>query len=802
MDGGPAEVRPLIGQGAAGNVSDLPPIEVVEGAGLPGAMCAYAISTGTIYLKGDWLVSASEEQVIAVLTEELGHHLDGLLNSSDTPGDEGEAFAQILLQINHPKLSGRPFAQHDSGTAIVHNSNIELEYSEPNIAFVVNLYDAANFANKDYEIFIHSYDGNLDFNSYTKKVALLIHGWQGKGISDLYDSFADPRISKLASQLSDAYHVLLLNWSTASKDPGNPPPDEAAGRIQKIAASTASQMLPFISHNLDLTLIGHSLGAIMASEIAKALPEKANVVSLDIAYPAKQYDLDNSAFLDNSNQTISNLSASSKSSLALVASDSGGYGFAGDNDFSETADLSFIVKFIPSELNHQSIVDDPFGAAEDTDAHGAIQDIYGDLLKYLSPSSLVYKWLFRSDSGDPLGIKYLLDSYDQDGNQPFYDLKWHDGVIEARKISDLWTIASLATKNVDIKFDSTNLSLAYVQTENDVLSKSITIDQRGVRVDFTFGSAVFDGDLCVSIGGRSDGDFDQITFLDSVSFNGYLKPTLINGFKPAANDEFSILRYQGKTGEFAINNNDLVIDAGIDSAELRFLPFYTDSELKLKVVANDGDAAFAFSSPPSSGTTVSAIVSINDPDGINLASLNYRWLRQDGGAWQTISNSSTYAITNNDEDKKLRFEVSYTDLDGFNESFVSDAAYIPIANSGNATFTVSGLPYAGQTLRANLVASDPDGSRTSAYRYYWQLVLGDNERIDTIITDTPTYKLTASDVGKKVSLMVNYIDDQGWGEKDYPVYDGGLGALNSSPKNATWQKAGVVARRHVDCCVG
>ena len=50
-----------------------------------GAMGAYAISTGTIYLNADGLATASEDEAIAVLSEELGHHLDGLLNAVDTP---------------------------------------------------------------------------------------------------------------------------------------------------------------------------------------------------------------------------------------------------------------------------------------------------------------------------------------------------------------------------------------------------------------------------------------------------------------------------------------------------------------------------------------------------------------------------------------------------------------------------------------------------------------------------------------------------------------------------------------------
>jgi hypothetical protein len=63
-----------------------------------GAMGAYAISTGTIYLNVDWLAGATKEQVLAVLTEELGHHLDGVLNSVDTVGDEGEYFSCLLLK--------------------------------------------------------------------------------------------------------------------------------------------------------------------------------------------------------------------------------------------------------------------------------------------------------------------------------------------------------------------------------------------------------------------------------------------------------------------------------------------------------------------------------------------------------------------------------------------------------------------------------------------------------------------------------------------------------------------------------
>jgi Zn-dependent protease with chaperone function len=81
----PAALRELVESWAAGDFSALPPIVLLPASSMPGAAGAYAISTGTIYLNADWLATASEDQAIAVLSEELGHHLDGLLNAVDTP---------------------------------------------------------------------------------------------------------------------------------------------------------------------------------------------------------------------------------------------------------------------------------------------------------------------------------------------------------------------------------------------------------------------------------------------------------------------------------------------------------------------------------------------------------------------------------------------------------------------------------------------------------------------------------------------------------------------------------------------
>ena len=95
----PEALRLLQARFAAGDFRELPPVEVLPASAMPTAVGAYALATGTIYLNQAWLEGASREAALAVLTEELGHHLDGLFNTSDSPGDEGELFSALVRGI-------------------------------------------------------------------------------------------------------------------------------------------------------------------------------------------------------------------------------------------------------------------------------------------------------------------------------------------------------------------------------------------------------------------------------------------------------------------------------------------------------------------------------------------------------------------------------------------------------------------------------------------------------------------------------------------------------------------------------
>jgi Zn-dependent protease with chaperone function len=79
LEGEPEQLRDLASEWIEGDFNKVPPVVLLPSASMPGAAGAYAISTGTIYLNQEWLQSASREHALAVLTEELGHHLDRLI---------------------------------------------------------------------------------------------------------------------------------------------------------------------------------------------------------------------------------------------------------------------------------------------------------------------------------------------------------------------------------------------------------------------------------------------------------------------------------------------------------------------------------------------------------------------------------------------------------------------------------------------------------------------------------------------------------------------------------------------------
>jgi hypothetical protein len=105
------------------------------------------------------------------------------------------------------------------------------------------------------------------------------------------------------------------------------------------------------------------------------------------------------------------------------------------------------------------------------------------------------------------------------------------------------------------------------------------------------GSVVFSGTAQVSIelGGTSPGSqYDVISAAGNVGLGGTLQVTLINPpFRPAHNDQFTILTFGSRTGDFAANTG---LDLG---GRLRLEPQYNANNLALTAV-QDGSGTWRF----------------------------------------------------------------------------------------------------------------------------------------------------------------------------------------------------------------
>ncbi len=96
---------------------------------MPGAAGACAIRTATNSIVTDWLQGASGKLALVVLTQELGHYLDGLLNRSNTAGDEGQLFAALLHRdgVISIQEQERLLAENDPGIDLFNDIALAVE---------------------------------------------------------------------------------------------------------------------------------------------------------------------------------------------------------------------------------------------------------------------------------------------------------------------------------------------------------------------------------------------------------------------------------------------------------------------------------------------------------------------------------------------------------------------------------------------------------------------------------------------------------------------------------------------------
>ncbi len=121
-----AQAESLRQRALNGDFSWMPKVRFVSNAALNGAEAGYDNASKTVLMNEDLLRDPAK--AASVFVEEAGHHLDNLLNTVDSKGDEGELFRRIIGSEHvSAEEEARIRSFQDLGTAVVDGKTVQVE---------------------------------------------------------------------------------------------------------------------------------------------------------------------------------------------------------------------------------------------------------------------------------------------------------------------------------------------------------------------------------------------------------------------------------------------------------------------------------------------------------------------------------------------------------------------------------------------------------------------------------------------------------------------------------------------------
>ena len=223
------------------------------------------------------------------------------------------------------------------------------------------------------------------------------------------------------------------------------------------------------------------------------------------------------------------------------------------------------------------------------------------------------------------------------------------------------------------------------------------------------------------------------------------------------------------------------------------------NEETLTSAATDAVASLP-NSPATGAPTITGVVQVGetltaettgiaDADGLDNAVFSYQWLADDADI--SGATGKTYALTEADEGKTVKVQVSFTD-DAGNEETLTSAATDAVASLPNSPATgvptITGVVQVGETLTAETTGiADADGLDNAVFSYQW---LADDADISG--ATGKTYALTEADEGKTVKVQVSFTDDAGNEETLTSAATDAVASLPNSPATGVPTITGVV----------
>ena len=177
---------------------------------------------------------------------------------------------------------------------------------------------------------------------------------------------------------------------------------------------------------------------------------------------------------------------------------------------------------------------------------------------------------------------------------------------------------------------------------------------------------------------------------------------------------------------------------------------------------------------------------IADSDGLTKVSYSYQWIRSDGNTDTDIeyATGSTYELSDADEGKAIKVQVSFSDDADNNETLTSAPTEAVAARPNRPAAglpTIIGTVQEGETLSADTsTIADEDGLTKVSYSYQWSRNDGNT---DTDIEDATgsTHELSVDDVGKTIQVRVSFTDDA---DNEESLTSAATAAVEAKPNSA------------------
>jgi subtilisin-like proprotein convertase family protein/subtilisin family serine protease len=352
-----------------------------------------------------------------------------------------------------------------------------------------------------------------------------------------------------------------------------------------------------------------------------------------------------------------------------------------------------------------------------------------------------------------------------------------DSISDLGNGADILTVAAGATTNATV----TAAWTATAATTNSGVAK---ITANGMAVNL---SAVTTGSAGYSI--TNTGAATTLTgsaLADSLT-GGAGNDTLVGG---GGNDTIvggagsvDTAAYMGDQTGFVISrdgdnwvvkdvNDDEGLDILINIERIQFADGSLDLTTNMKATGT-----VTISGSATQGQTLTAANTLADIDG--LGTISYQWMAD--GANISDATASTLALSQAHVGQAISVTASFTDAYGHAES-VTSAATAAVANvndSPTGSVTITGTATQGQTLTAGNTLADIDGipeSGVGAISYHWSA----GAAVIANATGS-TYVLTQAEVGKAITVVASYTDQQGTAESKASSATVSVANVNDSP---------------------